>query len=73
MRENRALKIISYITLPIFVAIIIMSFIYSVAKQENIYRLDVSYFETEEFAQEYMRRLGTITNELIYESGLPNI
>ncbi len=72
MRENRALKIISYITLPIFVAIIIMSFIYSVAKQENIYRLDVSYFETEEFAQEYMRRLGTITNELIYESGLPN-
>ncbi len=72
MKENRVLKIISYISLPILIFIIVMSFVYTLAKQDYNYMMDNAYFESQKFAENYMNKLETLTNKLIYEQRLPD-
>ena len=65
MKENKALKIISYIVLPIFIAVIIISIIYTFAKDSYVKRMD-SYFETTSFTSDYMTLLSKLTRTTIY-------
>ncbi len=65
MRENRALKVISYILLPIFIGIIIISILYSFAKDSYIKNTD-EYFETTSFSEDYIRFLSMLARETIY-------
>ncbi len=65
MKENKALKSISYIVLPIFIAIIIISIIYTFAKDSYVKRMD-SYFETASFTNDYMTLLSKLTRTTIY-------
>lgn len=65
MKENKALKIISYIVLPIFIAVIIISIIYTFAKDSYVKRMD-SYFETASFTNDYMTLLSKLTRTTIY-------
>ena len=68
MKENRALRVASYILLPILIGIIIISLIYTMAKDNYTRYLDVSYFETEEFSSRYMSYLSGKARNLIYSN-----
>lgn len=65
MKENKVLKIISYILLPIFIGIIIISILYSFAKDSYIKNTD-EYFETTSFSEDYIRLLSMLARETIY-------
>lgn len=65
MKENKALKTISYIVLPIFIAVIIISILYTFAKDSYVKRMD-SYFETTSFTSDYMTLLSKLTRRTIY-------
>ena len=73
MRENKTLKVISYILLPILIAIIIISVMYTVAKESYNNELNISYFETDEFSENYMTWISYQARNLIYRTGTPNI
>lgn len=73
MKENKALRVASYILLPILIGIIIISLIYTMAKDSYTKYLDSSYFETEEFSSRYMSYLSGKTRTLIYSDNVNEI
>lgn len=67
MKESKVLKIISYIAIPIIVAIIIISLCANVINENN--NKDIrkqNYFQTDEFVSDYMCWLADASSELIY-------
>lgn len=65
MRENKALKIASYILLPILILIIIISIFYTFAK-ESFLEYDEEYFKSIAFSYSYMDLLGEIASSTIF-------
>lgn len=65
MKENKVLKILSYILLPIFIAIIIVSVIYTFTKASYKSNMD-NYFGTTSFTADYMKLLSTMARVTIY-------
>lgn len=66
MRDNKILKTISYIVLPILIIIIVMSFAYTDIREEYDYMMSDSYFDSNNFAKKYMSNLQEVTYDLIY-------
>lgn len=66
MRENKILRAVSYILLPILVGIVIISLLYTGLKESYSDLLDSSYFDTEDFTSEYMSYLANKTGSLIF-------
>ena len=66
MRDNKILKTISYIVLPILILIIVMSFAYTDIREEYDYMMSDSYFDSNNFAKKYMSNLQEVTYDLIY-------
>ena len=67
MRNSKVIKIISYITLPILIGIIILSTSYIELKDSTYYSVE-EYFNSEDFLGTYMSKLSTIANRLIYSN-----
>ena len=67
MRNSRILKLFSYIMLPIFVGILIISIFYIQVKDATYYD-EEKYFESESFMSLYMTRLSDIARKLIYKN-----
>ena len=67
MRNSKVFKIISYITLPILIGIIILSTFYIELKDSTYYSVE-EYFNSEDFLGTYMSKLSTIANRLIYSN-----
>ncbi len=67
MKENRILKALSYIFLPILIAIILLSVIYTFAKDECAYYQD-DYFETISFTHKYMNLISDLAETTIFTS-----
>lgn len=67
MRNSRILKLFSYIMLPIFVGILIISIFYIQVKDATYYD-EEKYFESESFMSLYMTRLSGIARKLIYKN-----
>ena len=67
MRNSKVYKIISYITLPILIGIIILSTFYIELKDSTYYSVE-GYFNSEDFLGTYMSKLSTIANRLIYSN-----
>ena len=67
MRNSKVFKIISYITLPILIGIIILSTFYIELKDSTYYSVE-GYFNSEDFLGTYMSKLSTIANRLIYSN-----
>ncbi len=68
MRENKFLRAISYILVPIFVLIICISLFYLSYKEELTIdnEIDSSFFESDEFLQVYMSKLSREAQYLIF-------
>ena len=67
MRNSKVFKVISYITLPILIGIIILSTFYIELKDSTYYSVE-EYFNSEDFLGTYMSKLSTIANRLIYSN-----
>ncbi len=67
MRNSKILKIICYITLPIFIGIIILATFYIELKDSTYYSTE-EYFNSEDFLSTYMSKLSTVANRLIYSN-----
>lgn len=67
MRKSRILKLLSYIFLPIFIGILIISTFYIQVKDATYYD-EEKYFESESFMSSYMARLSDIARKLIYKN-----
>ena len=67
MRNSKVFKVISYITLPILIGIIILSTFYIELKDSTYYSVE-GYFNSEDFLGTYMSKLSTIANRLIYSN-----
>ena len=67
MRKSRILKLLSYIFLPIFIGILIISTFYIQVKDATYYD-EEKYFESESFMSLYMTRLSDISRKLIYKN-----
>ncbi len=63
MKINRVLKMISYLSIPILIGIIILSFVYETCKEDVEYLNN--YFETEEFVGYYINDLISNTEKLV--------
>ncbi|MCI9365173.1 MAG: hypothetical protein HFJ54_00620 [Clostridia bacterium] len=68
MRENKILRIVSYILLPVLVGILIISLVYTFAKDSYDEYMDKSYFDTESFASDHMTYLANRARTLIYSN-----
>lgn len=69
MKESRILKIISYIMIPIIVAVMILSILSNyVQNYESIYTNEKDYFATDRFVARYMNILSNFSNSLIYKN-----
>ena len=70
MRESKVLKLISYIVIPILVAVIVLSILYGFDKNnyDNNQIENVSYFNTDAFLNNYMTILSKETENLIYRN-----
>lgn len=68
MRENKVLKALSYILLPIFIGILIISILYSFVKDSYSERKS-EYFDTMEFGKEYIELLSNVARMTIYIDG----
>ena len=68
MRENKFLRVTSYILIPILVLIIGISLFYLTAKDELLVenQYDSSFFESNDFLQAYMFRLSRESQNLIF-------
>ena len=64
MRSNRALKLLSYILIPILILIICASVTYETGKK---YFDEEEYFKSSEFASDYFSVLISAKSDLIYE------
>lgn len=65
MKENKTLKIISYILLPILIGIIMIALVYSLAKDSYYTQLN-TYFQTTDFEEEYISSLSRLAKRAIY-------
>ena len=72
MRESKLLKAISYVFLPIFIGIMIITILYSFVKDSYKDR-KYTYFETAEFESDYIELLSDIARMTIYIDGTPYI
>ncbi len=66
MKQNKALKVISYILLPVFIGIIIISILYTLAKDSYSKNMD-NYFDTTSFTSDYMELVGRLARSNIYK------
>lgn len=67
MRESKTLKILSYITLPILIGIILLSGFYIGIKNSDYFN-EEKYFNSENFVSSYMGRLAHVVGRLIYNN-----
>lgn len=65
MRDSRILKIISYITMPMLIAALIISIMY-ISIEESNYFNEEKYYISEDFAIEYMNNIERASRSLIY-------
>ena len=65
MKNSKILKILSYITIPILIASLALSII-SITAKENVYYNKERYFQSGDFATEYMSFLRDQTYRLIH-------
>lgn len=69
MKQSKLLKTITYILIPIIIAIMILSFLsYYGQNYENIRTNEKEYFATDQFVSRYMDILSTFSNRLIYKN-----
>lgn len=70
MKENKILKIFSYIIIPILVFIIFVSAGYEAVKEDikNEHEYYSEYFKTDQFLNEYMEVLAENVKEMIYHN-----
>ncbi len=68
MKESKLLKAISYLLIPILIAVIILSYIYEVQKSEFANVNGDNYFSTEVFVSNYIYGLKAYAEELIYRN-----
>lgn len=69
MKESKLLKIVSYLMIPILVAIMILSIGSNyVQNYENIYENEKDYFTTDNFVSNYINTLALFSNRLIYKN-----
>lgn len=69
MKKNKLLKIVSYLSIPILVVIMVLSFLSNyVQNYENIYKNEKDYFATDNFVSRYMSILSDFSNCLIYRN-----
>ncbi len=69
MKESKILKTISYILIPILVAIMLISFLSNyVQNNESIYTNEKEYFSTDRFVERYFNTVSSFSNRLIYEN-----
>lgn len=68
MRENKLLRLICYIFIPILILIMCVSMLYMASKEELMVedKYDSSFFESDDFLQAYMYRLSRESEYLIY-------
>ncbi len=64
MRENRLLKIICHILLPILIVTLIVSIIYITSK-DSIYYNEGKYFQSEDFVRIYMNEIANYAKKLV--------
>ena len=64
MRENRLLKIICHILLPILIVTLIVSIIYITTK-DSIYYNEERYFQSEDFVRIYMNEISNYAKRLV--------
>ncbi len=69
MKESKILKIISYLCIPIIIAIMLISLLSNyVQNYESIYTNEKDYFSTDRFVSRYMNNLSVFANRLIYRN-----
>lgn len=69
MKESKLLKIISYLAIPIIVAVMILSVLSNyVQNYQSIYENEKDYFATDNFVSRYMNTLSVFSNRLIYQN-----
>ncbi len=69
MKESKLLKCISYLLVPILVAMIGISMLSNyVQNNENVYSNESEYFRTDGFVSRYMNILSNFADRLIYQN-----
>ncbi len=69
MKESKIIKIISYILIPIIIAIMLVSFLSNyVQNNESIYTNEKEYFSTDRFVSRYFDTLSIFSGRLIYKN-----
>lgn len=69
MKESKFLKMVSYVMIPILVAIMILSSLSNyIENTKNIYENEKDYFATDNFVASYMSTLSIFSNCLIYQN-----
>lgn len=69
MRESKSLKIISYLLIPVLVAVMGLSlFSNYMENYETMYTNEKEYFQTDGFVSRYMGFLSNMVYQLIYEN-----
>ena len=66
MKHSKALKIVSYIAIPILIMALLLS-IFSIVMKENNYYNKEQYFSSDEFVSSYMGYLSEKTYDLIHD------
>lgn len=69
MKESKVLKIVSYLLIPILVAMMLLSFLANyVQNYQDVYAVKKEYFSTDSFVERYMRNLFHYADCLIYQN-----
>ena len=72
MKQSKILKALSYIILPILIAIVIISSIYIVIKNQKYYN-EEQYYSSSDFVASYMMAINNIFSELIHYNNYNSI
>jgi len=65
MQTSKFIRILCYILMPVFIALLIMS-VFSIIVEDNIYFSEEKYFKSEEFVSSYMNYVSNTVSNLIY-------
>lgn len=71
MKNSKILRLLCYILIPILVAILLISFVYTYLKERNQAQAEFyenNYFDSDYFLVQYMFEVGNAAQELIYNN-----
>ena len=72
MKQSKILKALSYIILPVLIAIVIISSIYIVIKNQKYYN-EEQYYSSSDFVASYMMAINNVFSELIHYNNYNSI